>query len=49
MDDDISIDYLQLLYIEVIKRTESSEILMEVGISWFRSCSQTPRELDTKL
>lgn len=33
MDDDISIDYLQLLYIEVIKRTESSEILMEVGIS----------------
>lgn len=33
MDDDISIDYLQLLYIEVIKRTESSEILMEVEIS----------------
>lgn len=33
MDDDISIDYLQLLYIEVIKRTESSEILMGVGIS----------------
>lgn len=33
MDDDISIDYLQLLYIEVIKRNESSEILMGVGIS----------------
>lgn len=49
MDDDISIDYLQLLYIEVIKRNESSEILMGAGISWFQSCSQTPRELDTKL
>lgn len=33
MDDDISIDYLQLLCIEVIKRTKFSEISMRVGIS----------------
>lgn len=47
MDDDISIDYLHILCIEVIKRTEFSEISMWVGISWFQSYSQTPRELET--